>query len=132
MKLVISKKFPRGVRKIIRAAIGASNAYAPMGVSVVFVQPVNGIEYAGSASEYQGMALIHLCHTDEDFLDTLFHECFHIHQYAKGILEQKENGFVYRGIYIPLWLYTPLHSLIPFELSAKAFARKMCKKLEAI
>lgn len=132
MKLVISKKFPRSTRKIIRAAIEASNAYAPLGVRTLFVQPVDGIKYAGSASEYQGMALIHLCHTDADYLDTLFHECFHIHQYTQGILEQKENGFVYRGIYIPLWLYTLTHSFIPFEISAKAFARKMCRKLEAI
>lgn len=129
MKIAVSKKIPKKLRKVVRAAIEASHAYAPMNVEHIIVRPVRSKTYSGSASQFANHALIEINHTAEDMLDTIFHECFHIHQYSIGALKQLEKGFLWRGIYIPLWIYTPLHSIIPFEITAKAYAKKMCRRL---
>ena len=132
MKLIISKKFPKAVRKIVRAAVIASNAHAPMNVRTLFVRPVKGHDYHGLAKRNNEVATIEVCHTEPDYLDTIFHECYHIYQYSQGIVVSEDNGFKWRGIYIPLFLYNMFHSLVPFEISAKAYAKKMCKKVEAL
>lgn len=129
MKIEVSKKIPKKLRKVVRAAIEASHAYAPMNVEHIIVRPVRSKTYAGSAAECNGSALIEINHTADDMLDTIFHECFHIHQYSIGALKQLDKGFLWRGIYIPLWIYNPLHSVIPFEITATAFAKKMCRRL---
>ncbi len=132
MKLVISKKFPKAVRRIIRAAVAASNAHAPMSVRTLIVKPTKGHDYHGLAKKNEDVAVIEICHTQEDYLDTVFHECYHIYQYSQGIVVSEDNGFKWRGVYIPLFLYNMFHSFVPFEISAKAYAKKMCKKVEAL
>jgi len=103
-----------------------------MAVRTLIVKPAKGHEYDGLATENEGVAVIEICHKSENYLDTVFHECFHIHQYTNGIVKQEYGGFNWRGIFIPTFIYSMLHPIIPFEVSAKAYARKMCRRLEKL
>lgn len=133
MKIEISGKFPKSTQKILRAAVYATDAHAPMNISLLRVLPVKKSqrdETAGYASLTGYVGTVRIDHTADDYLDTLFHECYHLHQMGRGDLVQEYGGFKWRGVFISVFVYKLFYKFIPFERQAYAYAAKMVKRLD--
>lgn len=138
MKIHVSPKFPKSTRKIIRAAVRASHAHAPMyGIDHINVVPVprkrrHEIDGLAEVSGTTAKITVKACPDHTATLDTLFHEAYHIHQMSSGKLILEYGGFRWRGFYIPVWFYETFYRFIAFEREAIKYASKMCNKLEEI
>jgi len=132
MKIDICKSIPKDTRKVIRAAIEASHAHAPMRAKKLKVEKVKKKKnYSGESTVTGNTATIRV-KLDHDYIDTVFHECYHIHQIGTGELLQVIGGFKWYGVFIPTAFYRVFYNLVPFEISAVRFAKKMCKKWEQL
>ena len=128
MQIEIAKSIPKQTRKIMRAAILISHAHAPMNATRIMVKPVKlRHNCAGFASMNGKIATIRIDPTDPDFLDTIYHECYHLHQMANGDLVQEYGGFTWKNTFIPTWAYRIFYKFIPFERQAYRYAARMLK-----
>lgn len=137
MKIIINKKFPKSCRDTLHAAVRAAFAHAPADINIVRVNPIKKRDRGvtdGTANLKGKTAILTLNHKVEsdDLLDTIFHECFHIHQMSKGWLVSDYGGFYWRGFWIPIVVYNLFYKFIPFERDAVKFAAKMVRRLQAI
>jgi hypothetical protein len=137
MKIIVSKKFPKSCRDTLRAAVRASFAYAPADIDVIYVNPIKKRDRGltdGDATLDGRNAKVTINHRvdSDEMLDTLFHECFHIHQMARGWLVSDFGGFYWHGFWIPTFFYNLFYKVIPFERDAVKFAAKMVRKVQAI
>lgn len=136
MKIFVSKNFSEDNKNIIFAAIDSAIEYAPLAdINTIRVRPTKEHEnFSGHAQIYGKTAHIAIEQSEDsdDFLDTIFHEFYHLHQFSNKTLEPIIGGFKYKGHYIPIWFYTLFYPFIPFERQAVKFARKMVKAVKRL
>lgn len=130
MKIEISTKIPAAIRRSILSTIQRSNAAAPMTARKLRVVPIKKkerSECAGYASMEGDIATLAVNVNIDDLADTIYHECFHIHQMSIGHLVQDYGAFIWKNIRIPIWFYVMFYRMIPFERAAYKFAARMVK-----
>lgn len=134
MNIEIDKKIPKRMRKMLRAAIRISHSCAPMHKAhtfkVIAATKRERKEFHGQADMKGNTAEVTISPTlkKADMLDTIFHECMHIHQMNKGELYCYPLFMIYKWVFIPQFLYEKFHDFMPFEKEAYKYGATMAKQ----
>jgi hypothetical protein len=134
VRVYFTKKVPAQYKLLLKAAVcfAASNTLLPKKITVTGI--TNDDSLLGLVEETKKGYKISLNFGNLESLDsilgTLFHELKHCSDIHKGVLQCLENGFRYYGVKVPYIIYSMYYKIIPFEITANRFERKMLAKMK--
>lgn len=134
VRVYFTKKVPAQYKLLLRAAVCFAACKTSLPKKITLTSIENDDTLLGLVEETKKGYKISLNFGNLESLDailgTLFHELKHCSDIHKGVLQCLENGFRYYGVKVPYIIYSMYYKIIPFEITANRFERKMLAKMK--